>query len=330
MTIEGEHKIMDFIRRERVRPDYNVNTKHCIMGQDGDWIMLGLATHEPNLVLLREQVVFDAKKQAILEANGISSYIHNPNFEWLHLSILRDYLAYEFETREVVPSSKYDLEATIDDFVFLTFFVGNDFLPHLPALDIADEAFELLFHIYRKQRKDWQRQTKKISHPYLTHAGNIVSGKRLEQFVQQLGQHESPYYDNKKREQPKVNERTRKSDSKHGRESSVPDDEVLELKEEADRQKYREMLTSLEVKDDGTKSLFACTYKNGYCNKLSTEYQGRRRRSGGGNGSENEQLASLFHRGRQQREGIAVWLVFSRRPRFKGTILLRQVWIHSS
>lgn len=121
---------MDFIRRERVRPDYDVNTKHCIMGQDGDWIMLGLATHEPNLVLLREQVVFDAKKQAILEANGISSYIHNPNFEWLHMSILRDYLAYEFETREVVPSSKYDLEATIDDFVFLTFFVGNDFLPH--------------------------------------------------------------------------------------------------------------------------------------------------------------------------------------------------------
>jgi len=122
---EGEHKIMDFIRREKVRPDYDVNTKHCIMGQDGDWIMLGLATHEPNLVLLREQVVFEHKKQSLLERNGISSYIHNANFEWLHLSILRDYLSYEFETRQVVPSSQYELESTIDDFVFLTFFVGK-------------------------------------------------------------------------------------------------------------------------------------------------------------------------------------------------------------
>lgn len=86
----------------------------------------------------------------------------------------------------------------------------------VPALDIADEAFELLFHIYRKQRKDWQRQKKQFRHPYLTHAGDIVSGKRLERFVQQLGQHESPWYDNKKREQPKVNERTRKNDNDVG------------------------------------------------------------------------------------------------------------------
>lgn len=240
---EGEHKIMDFIRRERVRPNYNVNTRHCIMGQDGDWIMLGLATHEPNLVLLREQVVFDAKKQALLERNGIASYIHNANFEWLHLGILRDYLSYEFETRQVVPSAPYDLEATIDDFVFLTFFVGNDFLPHMPALDIADEAFDLLFQIYRKQRKTWQEDSSQ-THPYLTHAGSIVSGQRLEAFVTELGQHEFPYYDNKKRGQPTENERMRKSDSKHGREPSIPDDTVLELKEASDRQRYREMLQS--------------------------------------------------------------------------------------
>jgi hypothetical protein len=45
-----------------------------------------------------------------------------------------------------------------------------------------------LFIFNCKQRKDWQSKTKRISHPYLSHAtGNIVSGKQLEQFVQQLG-----------------------------------------------------------------------------------------------------------------------------------------------
>ena len=155
---------MDFIRNQKQKKDYNPNTRHCLFGQDGDLIMLGLATHEPHFALLREEVVFDqsrkreqqklaelkAKSQkekmeklkskmgeeSALEIEGasdkvsasIDSYIHNSNFELLHMPILRDYLAYEFETREVLPNSPFELEKTIDDFVFMTFIVGNDFL----------------------------------------------------------------------------------------------------------------------------------------------------------------------------------------------------------
>ena len=64
---EGEHKILEFIRSEKHKPGYDPNTSHCIFGQDGDLMMLGLATHEPHTCLLREEVVFDPGRRKAIE-----------------------------------------------------------------------------------------------------------------------------------------------------------------------------------------------------------------------------------------------------------------------
>jgi len=278
---EGEHKIMDFLRHEKTKHDYNPNTRHCLFGQDGDLIMLGLASHEPNFCLLREEVVFNqARKKAKLKsAKGqvatntntntsatvsasLASYMHNSSFELLHLSILRDYISYDFETSDVIPDSPFHLEPTIDDFVFMTFFVGNDFLPHMPALDIADEAFDLLFYTYKKNRSKWiqdginhrgkimenkehstsKKKGKLFPYPHLTYQGNIVSGTRLESFLSDLGKHEDPFFDNKKR-------MDRKGDKGGGWGVSTPR-HIIAAKEKFDKNNYKDMLRATFITND--------------------------------------------------------------------------------
>lgn len=66
----------------------------------------------------------------------------------MDVSILREYLQIELNVPGV---NFFDLERAIDDWVFMIFFVGNDFLPHLPSLDIREGAIDMLLKIWRDQ-----------------------------------------------------------------------------------------------------------------------------------------------------------------------------------
>eukprot|EP01135_Chromosphaera_perkinsii_P007643 Nk52_evm99s914 gene=Nk52_evmTU99s914 len=180
---EGEHKIVDFIRRKKSSPNYDSNTRHCFYGLDADLILLALSTHEPHFCLLREKITYSGRamlNEADLKKNV--SYKDARGFEYFHVGLLRQYLELEFSFKEgsttelnepMVPiPTKHDvyfnLERTIDDIIFLTFFSGNDFLPCLPGTNIHDGGLEELFVCYNEAREHILSENSKV----LSYAGD--------------------------------------------------------------------------------------------------------------------------------------------------------------
>jgi 5'-3' exoribonuclease 2 len=197
---EGEHKIMNFIRSQRSMPTHDPNTSHVIYGLDADLIMLSLATHEPYFRVLREDVFYDSGKDKVCTRCGRKGHIRNncefPDdgkklteeeaaeewsnsehqlkpFIWLHTNILREYLAVEMDTPK--RKFKYDLERSLDDWVFMCFFVGNDFLPHLPSLEIRDQGIDLLISIWRDLAADMDDYVTKDGFPDMRRVQQIMS-----------------------------------------------------------------------------------------------------------------------------------------------------------
>ncbi|KAF0023957.1 hypothetical protein F2P81_024587 [Scophthalmus maximus] len=195
---EGEHKIMDYIRRQRAQPNHDPNTHHCLCGADADLIMLGLATHEPNFTIIREEfkpnkprpcVLCNQMGHEIKDCQGTAREKQGQHdefadtmptseqeFIFIRLCVLREYLAREL-TMASLPFP-FDFERSVDDWVFMCFFVGNDFLPHLPSLEIREGAIDRLVNIY----KDVVHKTG----GYLTENG-YVNLERVELIMQAVG-----------------------------------------------------------------------------------------------------------------------------------------------
>lgn len=102
-----------------------------------------LAQLTPFLFFPQFQVKFDKKAKRATSVDDTRFYL-------LHLGLLREYLEMEFIEVKDKLSFDYDIEKIIDDWIFMCYMVGNDFIPHLPNLHISANALPILYKTYRE------------------------------------------------------------------------------------------------------------------------------------------------------------------------------------
>lgn len=194
--------------------------------------MLGLATHEPHFRVLREDVFFQESKARTCHLCGQQGHKaeecrgqakeKNGEFDekqkgtslkpfiWLHVSVLREYLAAEL----YVPQQPFpfDLERALDDWVFMCFFVGNDFLPHLPSLDIRENGIDTLIAIWRDNIPAMGGYLSQDGHVDFRKAQLIMQGlaKQEDNIFRRRRQAEERKVANEKRRKQESEERARK------------------------------------------------------------------------------------------------------------------------
>jgi len=134
---EGEHKIFEYIRENR---DTIKNMKTVIYGLDADLIMLTINHLDMchNMYLFRETPDFIRSIDKSLDPNSL--YVVNiPTF--------KNQLVY-YLNNDVEPTTTVERNR-VYDYIFLCFMLGNDFLPHFPALNIRSGGMDILMNTYR-------------------------------------------------------------------------------------------------------------------------------------------------------------------------------------
>ena len=143
---EGEHKIFSYIRDNA---EYHRDSNTVIYGLDADLIMLTLShlSISKNLYLFRETPEFIKSVDNTLNPNELY-LLDIPEFG---KRIIFDFSVSElFDVNINTYSFKEEDFHKINDYIFIFFLLGNDFMPHFPSINIRTNGIEILINAYKE------------------------------------------------------------------------------------------------------------------------------------------------------------------------------------
>lgn len=178
---EGEHKIQSYVRKFGKQEE-----SFLIHGADSDLIMLSLISHKKFYVLRDDR---DMKDFLLLDMPLIRPKI----IEMMRWEEKKNY--------ENLCLYKFSEECAINDFVFLCFMVGNDFLSHVPALEIVEGGIEVLVHVYKQVCEEGMEGSGHLTRK--TNGKVIFSTKNLCRFFELISEYEKELLEQKMKNRDK-------------------------------------------------------------------------------------------------------------------------------
>lgn len=172
---EGEHKILQNIKKKSKLQNDLVNV---IYGLDADLIFLAMSSQQQNMYLLREESHFNQNGKDSKSVNELYDILEDVA-EDLNFVCIDEFkkcineqmkqnikLAISCELNDMDSLDgldsldSADLEQQLEfntsldnidftsDFIFICYFLGNDFLPHLPSIDIKINGLDFILKCY--------------------------------------------------------------------------------------------------------------------------------------------------------------------------------------
>ena len=144
---EGEHKLFDYIR---LNPEKHLSETTVIYGLDADLIMLSI-NHLPvcpNIYLFRETPHFIQSINRDLEPD-CDYFLDIPELTDTIIKYMNNDKPFANSDTNTVTNLNTVNPNKVYDYIFLCFFLGNDFLPHFPAINIRTGGIDKMLNAYR-------------------------------------------------------------------------------------------------------------------------------------------------------------------------------------
>lgn len=163
---EGEHKIFEHIRRHSC-----INDDILIYGLDSDLFMLAIFNDR----FYRNCFIFREAPEFIRDLLEDATRDPTEDLYLIDTNMLRT---------GILATMGNDDPNIIYDYVFMCFFLGNDFLPMFPALNIRTKGIERIMRTYRKVFKKGQ---------YMI-TPNGIAWPMVSLFIKELAKNEEEYF----------------------------------------------------------------------------------------------------------------------------------------